>query len=477
MLARALPRSIGCFLLSCIALGVPAARATEFITIAGWDEQLFPSFLIASGAVRAQDDGKHPQRLGDPGGLIGVQIVAPHDDTYIELEISGDEFLEPSRLVATLPQSGETYQLFPKIKYRYERLSQCQQVTPSTLTYRLILDDQPAEEATSTAIFRPVHDCPVLVRDGDQVVDLSFTFAAFVNEQHPFTDKLLREALDIGVVDNFVGYQAKSEGEVVRQVYALWDLLVARDVRYSSITRTAAAADNVQSQHVRLLEDTINNQQANCVDGSVLLVSLLRKIDIEAFLVLVPGHCYVGFYLDEEHTRALGVETTLMGADVPAPDAIDEVVDAAIAEHVRGEKSWPSFLAALQVGTQNLVENTDKFVSPDAFDYRLIDVAAVRRSGVLPIPFRGHEAFLAFEHSRYVSADGSDGRVVTDEEGNVVVVDTDAEDTSDETYVVDADSVEVETSYVDSEDEDQDEDEDEDEDDADDDNEEDEDDE
>ena len=47
---------------------------------------------------------------------------------------------------------------------------------------------------------RTINDCPFSLTQDDGVLDVSYTFAAYVNEQHPFVDKLLREALDIGIV-------------------------------------------------------------------------------------------------------------------------------------------------------------------------------------------------------------------------------------------------------------------------------------
>ena len=75
---------------------------------------------------------------------------------------------------------------------------------------------------------------------------------------------------------------------------------------------------------MRLIDESINNAQANCVDGSVLLASLLRKIDIEPVLVYVPGHCYLAFYLDAEQKHLVGLETTLIGS-TPDDDASREI--------------------------------------------------------------------------------------------------------------------------------------------------------
>jgi hypothetical protein len=105
---------------------------------------------------------------------------------------------------------------------------------------------------------------------------------------------------------------------VIAQVYALWKALSRRDVRYSNITATAAVSEKVHSQHVRLIDESINNAQANCVDGSVLFASLLRKVGIEPYLVLIPGHCYVAFQVDRQGTEIAALETTLIGASLEA---------------------------------------------------------------------------------------------------------------------------------------------------------------
>ena len=283
-----------------------AARA-EFTPIAGWDHQLFPSYIVATAAVRLpdeaddEDDEADAVVLGDRQGVLGIRIDAPAADVPITVTITGSDILEPSTFSTTLETEGTTYAVFPKIKYKYAALARNKQSVPVSVTFHVEVAGEEAEEKTATITLHSVNDCPyMIVHDEDSSTDISFMFAAYVNEQHPFVDKVLREALDGGVVDSFTGYQSGDPAEVYRQVYALWHALSERDVRYSNITTSAAETDSVHSQHVRLIDESINNAQANCVDGSVLLASLLRKIDIEPVLVYVPGHCYLAFYLDAE---------------------------------------------------------------------------------------------------------------------------------------------------------------------------------
>ena len=341
-------------------------------------------------------DQDRTDALGDKGGLIGVRLKSPRDKTPIKVTVTCDEIIEPSTFSGMLPEADVEYLVLPVIKYRYPKLAAINQATPVSMTFHVqIGTDSPLEE-TATATVRSVNDCPFAVQEGDRSLDIACVFAAYVNEQHPFIDKLLREALDGGVVESFTGYQ-QDEAEVIRQVYALWDLLVARDIRYSSITATAVESESVWCQHVRLIEESLNNSQANCVDGSVLFASLLRKIGIEPFLVLVPGHCYVGFWLNEEREHPIALETTLLGAvlDEAEQDEPPEFLEDAVDEGSRGEISWPSFCQAVATGMANFEENEVKFAAADETEYVVIEISAARKAGIMPIAYRGREKFMA----------------------------------------------------------------------------------
>jgi hypothetical protein len=406
----------------------------EFTPIVGWDKQLFPSYIIGTAAIKSGDSQASATELGDINGLLGIEIVAPHDDTEIEVTIECNEFLESSRFVGRLEKQGETYKIFPKIKYRFDRLSECTQAAPADISFRTVVDGSDTEVKSTTVTFRSVNDCPLKVALEDSILDTSFVIASYVNEQHPFIDKLLREALDIGIVSSFTGYQSGNEEQVLLQVYAIWDLLVARDVRYSSITKTAAESEIILSQNVRLLEDTINNQQANCVDGSVLLASILRKIGIEARLILVPGHCYIGFYLDREHNKLVALETTLLGSEVDAPEETFEALENAIEESNRDEYSWPSFVAAITTGVQELSDSREKFESESEGEYHIVDISAARKIGMLPIPHRSKEVFVQFDHSTTEDeAEGeADAEMASDDESTEDDTEMDSDEGEDE---------------------------------------------
>ena len=96
-----------------------------------------------------------------------------------------------------------------------------------------------------------------------------------------------------------------------------------RKFRYSSISYSSLSSNVVYSQRVRTLEDALASSQINCVDGSVLFASLLRAINIDPILVRIPGHMYVGYYTDRNHSQANFLETTMIG-DIDLDDFFPE---------------------------------------------------------------------------------------------------------------------------------------------------------
>jgi hypothetical protein len=383
----------GSLLLSPFAVG-----AAEFEAEKGWSGHLFPSFIIATATLKQpeNDEGDDDDStvFGDPKGLLGVTVEADEDDQEVTVTIECDDIMESSTITCTLPSSGTTYTINPKIKYKYDQLAKRSQTGPITVSYTVEIGDDDVEEKTETLTLRSVNDCPYsLLKDG-KWQSVRYMFAAYVNEQHPFVDKVLREALDANIVDSFTGYQTKKQSEVYKQAYAVWYALSQRDVRYSNITKTVGLSESVGSQHVRLIEESINNGQANCLDGSVLLASLLRKIDIEPLLVHVPGHCYLAFFLDPEGKQLTAIETTMIGLTIEGDAIKVSGLEDVVGEDFQSENSWKTFSAAIARGTANFKKFQKNFDDPNDQSYKLISVGAARKSGILPIGFHSNRAFV-----------------------------------------------------------------------------------
>lgn len=321
------------------------------------NDVIYASFLITTATLRLDTD-PDPFVLGDQLGMVGAKITAPRDNCPVEVEISSPDYIQVSRFVGILPKAGETYGVWPVLKYDYGKLLSLHQTVPETLTVKVVLDGKPAGEESLRMQIRPINEVLFGFEDEDGFTDMSWTFAAFVNENHPFIDEILREALNLGIVSSFAGYQKDPKG-VRDEIKAIWQALKKRGFRYSNITTTSSGEDNVYTQHVRLMGEALKTAQANCVDGSVLLASILRKLGLRVYLVGVPGHMFLAVDLDEEGEERIGIETTMLD-------------DSTLAE-------------AIKEGNDQIKEAGDKFEDPEKIDYQMIDIDSARRMGVIPI--------------------------------------------------------------------------------------------
>ncbi|MFM8719518.1 MAG: hypothetical protein ACKOFH_08330 [Chthoniobacterales bacterium] len=350
--------------------------------------QIFPSLIIGAAAVKPDSevfavwDGNH---IGDKQGIVGASADGIAAGSKVMLEVRENDVMRASRIEGTAEADG-TVTIHPKISWKYDKLASVRQTVPIDVTMELKVDGESCGEKTVTATLRTVNDCLFGVTepgDEENYSDYSWLFAAYVNENHPWVDQTLKEALDTDIVDSFDGNQSGDPEKVLSQVFAIWNVMQRKGLRYSSVTATAAETESVNSQHVRLFDESVTAAQANCVDGSVLLAAVLRKIGLDPHLVTVPGHMFLAFSLDDE--TMVGLETSMMGeADL---EKVDEKRLKSFlkfdVEEKRNEESWATFEAALDTGTQALLEASEKFDEDP--DYMLIDVAEARNLGILPI--------------------------------------------------------------------------------------------
>ncbi|HET8940392.1 MAG TPA: type VI secretion system tube protein Hcp [Rudaea sp.] len=128
--------------------------------------------------------------------------------------------------------------------------------------------------------------------------------------------QVLEEARASDIAPLFNAYASADPEHVYRQVWAIWDVLSRRAIRYSSANPAIERGPHSCSQRVRSLAQTWLDRSANCIDGSVRIASVLQRIGVRSFLVLVPCHAFIGFYTDADAQHAAYLETNLLGARV-----------------------------------------------------------------------------------------------------------------------------------------------------------------
>ncbi len=385
-------RRVGSALLLVVAMlgaaGISAAEEIEWEPNVYPENQLFSSYIVATAMLNLPEEDKPSwgdRHLGDEDGVIGAQLEHVPKGAKITVKVFKSLGIEGGRITVIAPKGGQ-WLVHPKVVYDFDALIKVRQPRPLNIRFAVSVNGVPLGEKTQTVVLRSINDCLFSVDEGDDVTsDYGYLFAAYVNENHPWVDFILREALESGIVDSFDGYQSGDPAQVLRQMYAIWDVMQRRGMKYSSITETASESDTVFSQHIRLFDDAIRAKQANCVDGSVLLAAIYRKIGLHPMLVAVPGHMFLAVSLDPENEQVVGLETTMMGdknqeAGEPSPTIPD-----ALREEWSDRPSWNSFDGAVDYATAALKQDLHKFTSENDPDYQITDIAEARGHGILPI--------------------------------------------------------------------------------------------
>lgn len=336
-----------------------AAPASAFewqvdVTPAG---ELFPA-LDLSQATKRTDRG-----FGDGNGLVSVHITGADIPDRLVLRVDTPGLRRPA--VVDVTQIGKDaplrLTLKPRLDWDIEALAAMRETRTQML--HVALESSGAAQARDVEIrVHPLDDALYYVREGNEHVDLGWVFAGYVNPDDPVVDDVLALAREIDP-DFDVG--ADDPQRALGRVSAIWAALERHGLRYDAGDPALSRGPEVWSQRVRLADETWRDRRANCIDGSVLVASVLERIGLHALIVLVPGHAFVGYRLDAGRGRAQFLETTLLGVN---PSASSAGFDAA---RRAGRARWRKAAARL-----------DGRHGPD---YALIDIGAARTYGIIPI--------------------------------------------------------------------------------------------
>lgn len=351
----------------------PNSKGISWTPVVEMDKQIFPSYFLARATIPIEES-KGLTVLGDNHGIVGLHIANPKPNSKITIGVQLDPVIGYQEFEYNLPVQGRRYRIFPKIVWNWDALKKYKRPSPANATFTLSINGEQIEKKTVVVRIRSINEAVYAYRflDNENWANTGTMFAAYVNEDHEWIDTLLKEALETRLVDSFSGYQRGAKG-VAEQVFAIWYLLQRRGFKYSSITDTSGANNLVYSQYVRLFDEAIKVSQANCVDGTVLFASILKKIGINVGLVLIPGHCFLVFDMDGKGDL-WGLETTAIGL-IDLRDYADKDKVAA---------SYDVFKKALGSGNKQLQESLPK-INAKQPQYNLISVNKARKDGINPV--------------------------------------------------------------------------------------------
>lgn len=327
-----------------------------------FDGQLFPSAIISMATYKGELKGEM-EAISRP---IGFRIIS--NKSYIplkwEIESVDKKYFDKIDGTYMYEQAGKEVYLMPEIPWNYEALAKQTTSTPVNVYFRFFDDEGKKVEKLVTLFIRSINDCIYYYKD----INLQFMFAAFVQEEHPEIDKILREGLNTKMTNRWIGYQNDGK-EVDLQIATIWRVLHDRGFVYSSITANTGDQGNVRSQAVRTFDNSLKTNQANCVDGTVVFASILKKIGIDPIMVLVPGHCFLGYFTDEKRTNVKFLETTMLSreGDLPKAKTAAQKTKAYVNLFLDAQDyAMKEYLEYKKAGTANLISISEfrKYIKP-----------------------------------------------------------------------------------------------------------------
>jgi len=145
--------------------------------------------------------------------------------------------------------------------------------------------------------------------------DLTRYYGAWVTPHVEPVQALVRRAADRMPDRRIAGYQGRPNPETTAaQVRALFETLKDAGVTYVDSVIDFGAGPGQVTQRTRLPRESLRQKSANCIDGTVLMASLLEAASLQPAIVLVPGHAFVGWETWEGRDEWDYLETTLVAS-------------------------------------------------------------------------------------------------------------------------------------------------------------------
>jgi hypothetical protein len=141
--------------------------------------------------------------------------------------------------------------------------------------------------------------------------DMTRYLGAFVTPNAPEVMTYVRTAVDKHPNKRLVGYQVDKE-EVATEVRAVFESLTASGISYVNSIIDFTPETGSSNQRVRLPRESLSDRSANCIDGTVLMASLLEAISLNPAIVIIPGHAFLAWETWKNASEWRYLETTMM---------------------------------------------------------------------------------------------------------------------------------------------------------------------
>lgn len=280
----------------------------------------------------------------------------------VESEITG---YTTKSIDTVMVAAGETLEVRQNPRLIPEVIDQLNVEKPAQFHLRVAELDNGVEETlleeTGDTLLYARRDFPWSI-PGFTDAEVFELMAAMVTPNDPSVEELIRNAANYtasGMMWSGYGDNVNDEGGGVwERLEAVWKAEEDYDLTYIS-TWVSFAPGSVQ--RIRLPFETLEQHSGNCIETSLLFASAAEAMDLEAAIVGIPGHAFVGVRMDQENANYYFIETTLIGQA-----SFKQAVD-------RANEEFQEALPHLDAQEQG---------------YGWVTIWDAREKGILPLPWR-----------------------------------------------------------------------------------------
>lgn len=186
--------------------------------------------------------------------------------------------------------------------------------------------------------------------------------ASWVTPHDARIESILARAKEFMPGRRLPGYESWKSPEAQRASTVAQSKAIYRAVQQSGLSYVKSSLtfgrNSAWSERVRLPHESLTRNSANCIDAVVMYASLFENLDMDPYVVLVPGHAYVAVRVAENSDDFIYIETAITGRS--------------------------PFEAAISAAAKGMAKYAEK-------DITRIRVAQARAAGIFPMPIPGND--------------------------------------------------------------------------------------
>lgn len=174
---------------------------------------------------------------------------------------------------------------------------------------------------------------------------------------------------------SIIAYQNKGEDKynnMLKEAQALYLALHAHGIAYQN-----PPASGLYNQRLRMPMEVLNDKKGTCIDLAILYCACLLEVGYNPILVIIDGHAFAGFFLEENVSFPNSIEKTCAKVYNRATGGYREI---ALVECTTYTATYNvSFNEALNLGINNIKGYNGKI-------FNAIDLASAHKGIFSPIP-------------------------------------------------------------------------------------------